>query len=90
VNFPVSDEADIGGASNSVILLYMSINSGRKGWVKRNKYHARKPITKVSCRISSLRKVAEEVKDRANSETVVLVYRSAGRWCSHLFLHLGC
>ena len=40
----------------------------------------RKSITKVSCRILSLRKVAEEVKCR-NSETVV--YRSAG--CSHLF-----
>jgi len=61
----------------------MSINSKRKGWVKRN--HARKPITKASCRISSLRKVAEEVKDRANPKTVVLVYRSAGCWSSHLF-----
>ena len=53
---------------------------------ERNKYQARKSITKVSCRISSLRKVAEEVRGSCEtSKTVVLVYRSAGRWCSRAF-----
>ena len=53
---------------------------------ERNKYQARKSITKVSCKISSLRKVAEEVRGPCEtSKTVVLVYRSAGRWCSRAF-----
>jgi len=53
--------------------------------VKRNKYQARKSITKMSCRISSLRKVVEEVEGPCETlKTVVLVYRSAGRWCSRV------
>jgi hypothetical protein len=47
---------------NSVIFsnIRVLIRGGRVG--KRNKYQARKSLTKVSCRISSLRTVAEEVE----------------------------
>jgi hypothetical protein len=42
--------------------LVPSMHANGQSRVKRNKYQARKSLTKVSCRISSLRKVAEEVE----------------------------
>ena len=54
--------------------------------VKRNKYQARKSITKVSCRISSLRKVVEEVEGLCETPKTVTARLDAG---AHVCLHLG-
>ena len=54
---------------------------------KRNRYQARKSITKVSCRISSLRKVAEEVKGPCESPRPWFLFTARLDAGAHVCLH---
>ena len=75
-------------ASNS--FKYMSIKFRVGGVGERNKYQARKSITKVSCRISSLRKVAEEVRGPCEtSKKLWFLFTARLDAGAHVRLHLG-
>ena len=69
-------------ASNSVILSNIRVLI-QGAWVGKKKQISSEKTHNEGVLWDFERKV---VKDRENeSETVVLVYRSAGRWCSRLF-----